>query len=64
MAASARQSRARLFKVSEALVYAGNPTFAEGHGEIGHFDDDVMLNSSRARHAFREAARIRKAQNI
>ena len=41
----------------------GNPTFAEGHGEIEHFDDDVMLNSSRARHAFREAARIRKAQN-
>ena len=39
-----------------------DPNFAEGHEEIGHFYDAVMPNPSRARRAFREAARVRQGQ--
>ena len=41
-----------------------DPNFAEGHEEIGHFYDAVMPNPRRARRALREAARIRKGQNV
>jgi len=40
-----------------------DPNFAEGHEGIGHFYDAVMLNPSRARRAFPEAARIRNSSN-
>ncbi|HKC62397.1 MAG TPA: tetratricopeptide repeat protein [Pyrinomonadaceae bacterium] len=39
-----------------------DPNFAEGHEEIGHFCDAVIPNPTRARRAFREAARIRQAR--
>jgi tetratricopeptide (TPR) repeat protein len=41
-----------------------DPYFAEGREEIGHFYDAVMSNPDRAQNAFREAARIRKGQNV